>query len=213
MGSYNKGILGPFSGKVGTVIGTSWRGKDVMRSLPKLKRRTPTQNQALQRLKFTTVVDFLTPFYPVLRKFYGSNSGILTRVNQATSYHMKNATVYVDPIFEMDFNRVVFTKGDLPDLESPTVSAMGNEELKLEWTDNSGQGEAKATDKVIIMVYDATNKLSFYSLDVANRSASSVNYPLPTYMNGMTVEVWASVASDDGKHYATSNYLGSVVVS
>ena len=41
MGTYNKGILGPFSGKVGTVVGASWRGKDVMRSLPKKTDRTP----------------------------------------------------------------------------------------------------------------------------------------------------------------------------
>ena len=27
MGTYSKGILGSFTGKVGTVIGSSWRGK------------------------------------------------------------------------------------------------------------------------------------------------------------------------------------------
>jgi hypothetical protein len=212
MGTYNKGILGPFSGKVGTVVGASWRGKEVMRSLPKVVSRTPTEAQALQRLKFTVVTDFLTPFYPVLRKFYGSNSGTLTRVNHATSYHMKNATVYVDPIFEMDYSRVVFTKGDLPDLEALSVTALSNEQLKLEWMDNSGQGEAKPTDVIIITVYEATNQLSFYSINAGVRSASSVTYDLPDFMNGMTVEVWASVASADGKLNATSSYLGSVVV-
>jgi len=35
MGTYNKGILGAFYGKVGTVVGSTWRGKDVMRSLPR----------------------------------------------------------------------------------------------------------------------------------------------------------------------------------
>jgi hypothetical protein len=35
MGTFNKGILGGFSGKVGTVVGFNWRGLDVMRSLPK----------------------------------------------------------------------------------------------------------------------------------------------------------------------------------
>ena len=59
MGTYNKGILGPFSGKVGTVVGANWRGKDVMRSLPKKTDRTPTQTQLLQREKFTAVSNFL----------------------------------------------------------------------------------------------------------------------------------------------------------
>lgn len=213
MGTYNKGILGPFSGKVGTVVGATWRGKFVLRSLPTVVSRTPTDSQALQRLKFTTISEFLTPFYPVIRKFYGNNSGVLTRVNQATSYHMKEALVYVDPNFELDYNKVVFTKGDLLGLEAPSVTDIGSETLKLEWTDNSGQGEAKETDVIIITVYEAANRLSFFSLDLGTRNASSATFTLPSYLNGMTVEVWASVASSNGKRYATSNYLGSVVVS
>ncbi|WP_291131895.1 DUF6266 family protein [Flavobacterium sp. UBA7682] len=55
MGTYNKGILGPFSGKVGTVVGANWRGKDIMRSLPKKTNRTPTETQLLKRQLFTTV--------------------------------------------------------------------------------------------------------------------------------------------------------------
>ncbi len=35
MGSYNKGILGPFRGNVGSEIGYSCRGKELMRGLPK----------------------------------------------------------------------------------------------------------------------------------------------------------------------------------
>ncbi len=32
MGTISKGILGGFSGKVGTVVGGSWKGIDYMRS-------------------------------------------------------------------------------------------------------------------------------------------------------------------------------------
>ena len=35
MAEIKKGILGGFSGKVGTVVGVNWRGKDIIRSLPK----------------------------------------------------------------------------------------------------------------------------------------------------------------------------------
>ncbi|HJV78940.1 MAG TPA: hypothetical protein VJ602_11205 [Paludibacter sp.] len=34
MAIFSKGILGGFSGKVGNVIGSTWRGKDVLRNLP-----------------------------------------------------------------------------------------------------------------------------------------------------------------------------------
>ena len=45
MGIIKKGILGGFSGKVGNVVGASWKGIDYIRSLPSTVRnpRTPRQ--------------------------------------------------------------------------------------------------------------------------------------------------------------------------
>ena len=71
MGTYNKGILGPFSGKVGTVVGANWRGKDIMRSLPKKTNRTLSEMQLLQRQLFATVSEFLIPISPVLSLYLG----------------------------------------------------------------------------------------------------------------------------------------------
>ena len=129
MGTYNKGILGPFSGKVGTVVGASWRGKDVMRSLPKKTDRTPTEVQMLQRLKFTTVSDFLTPMSNVISLYFGSGSGELTRRNQAMSYHMKEAVSYADPVFEILYNKVLISKGDLTGVQNPAVAAAPTNKL------------------------------------------------------------------------------------
>ena len=48
MGTIKKGILGGFSGIVGTVVGANWRGMDIMRSRPKARDGTPTPLQILQ---------------------------------------------------------------------------------------------------------------------------------------------------------------------
>lgn len=53
MGIYSKGILGPISGKVGTVVGASWRDKDCFRSLPRARRtKRVTELQLLHREAF-----------------------------------------------------------------------------------------------------------------------------------------------------------------
>ena len=67
MATFEKGILGGFSGKVGNVVGSRWRGKNVMRSLPQRGNYTPTEKQEEQRLKFKTVIGFLTPLVGILR--------------------------------------------------------------------------------------------------------------------------------------------------
>ncbi|MGV7105780.1 DUF6266 family protein [Flavobacterium sp. U410] len=212
MGTYNKGILGAFSGKVGPVVGASWRGKEVLRSLPKKANREATPTQALQRLKFSTVAAFLNPLYPLLSRYYGNNTGEKTRLNQAMSYHMKEATVYNDPVFDMIYAKVQISKGDLLGVQAGSVASTVANTVTFTWTDNSGQGQAVATDQLIAAIYEPTTKTTLYALAVANRSAGTGAMIVPAGLVGLTVEVWAGFASADEKKYATSSYLGSVVV-
>jgi hypothetical protein len=212
MGTYNKGILGAFSGKVGPVVGASWRGKDVLRSLPKRANRIPTPQQEMQRVKFSLVSGFLTPFYPVLRRFFGSNGATITRVNQAMSYHLKEAIIDTGAGFGMDYAKVVMTKGDLTGLENPQITAAAGGVLNFTWTDNSGQGQAKAEDKLIIALFEETTKNSFYTLNGGQRDAGNASFSVPVALAGTQVHVWLGIASANDKLYATSVYLGTVNV-
>ena len=91
MATFNKGILGGFSGKVGTVVGANWRGKDIMRSLPKPSQKEPTEKQLLQQAKFKLAVSFLQPLKTIQSQYFGSGSGVKSRVNLATSYTINEA--------------------------------------------------------------------------------------------------------------------------
>lgn len=212
MGTYNKGILGPFSGKVGTVIGANWRGKDVMRSLPKKSSKAPTEMQLLQRMKFTTVSNFLTPLSTVISSYFGLSGLELTRRNQAMSYHMKYAVEYVDPDFEMLYDKVLISKGDLLGIQNPAVTAVVTDKLTYTWSDNSGQGQAKATDKLVVVVYAPTEDLYYISLNAATRSEATGTVQLPAEFNGLEVLSWITFASEDNKKYATSVYMGAILV-
>ncbi|MDD3723512.1 MAG: DUF6266 family protein, partial [Lutibacter sp.] len=52
MGTIKKGILGGFSGKVGSVVGSTWNGISYMRSLPASVKNPRTEKQMSQRSKF-----------------------------------------------------------------------------------------------------------------------------------------------------------------
>lgn len=213
MGTYNKGILGAFSGKVGPVVGTSWRGKEIMRSLPKKSNKVATPTQLLQRLKFATVTSFLGPVYPILNRYYGTNAGELTRINKAMSYHLKEVAVYNDPDFDILYNKVQLSKGDLLGVQAGAIASTTTNTIDFTWEDNSGQGEALATDQLVVGVYEPETKNWIYSLAVGNRSTTAGALLLPNTFTGATVAVWALFASADEKRYATSTYLGNVVVS
>ncbi len=213
MGTYNKGILGPFSGKVGTVVGVTWRGIDIMRSLPKKGNRLPTATQLLQREKFSFVTDFLQPIHPVLSRYYGTNAGQKTRLNQAMSYHMTEAVNYVEPDFVLLFNKVQISKGDLIGLQNPTMLAPGSNQIEYSWVDNSGQGEALATDNLVVVIYEPISALFYFLLNAGTRGSATAAITLPNQFTGLTVHSWIAFASADEKHYATSVHMGTVVVS
>lgn len=212
MGTYNKGILGAFSGKVGPVVGATWRGKDVMRSLPKKTNRLATAFQQQQRSKFSMTTEFLSGVQPVIKRYFGSDTGLKTRRNQAMSYLMKEAIVFNDPNYEWDYTKILISKGDLLGINNGAVTAGTGQNLDFTWTDNSGQGEAAATDQLVVVVYEPTSKATVYSLNAGDRSGESATLSLPNFLSGLEVQVWSTFVSTDDKLFATSLYLGAVTV-
>lgn len=213
MGTYSKGIIGAFSGKVGPVVGATWRGKDVMRSLPRKSTKPATQTQKLQREKFTMVTAFLAPINPIVKRYFGNDIGIKTRRNQAMSYLIKEAITYVDPELVWEYNKVLISRGELLGINEADVATGAGQSINITWTDNSGNGDALATDKLVVVVYEPTTKTTVYSLDAATRDLEVANVTLPAYCSGLSVEVWATFAATDEKMWATSQYLGTVLVA
>ncbi len=213
MGTYNKGILGAFSGKVGPVVGASWRGKDVMRSLPRKGNRVATPTQLLQREKFTMVTEFLTPLNSVVGRYFGNDTGDKTRRNQAMSYLMREAITYVAPDLVWDYSKVLISRGDLLGLNAATASAGAGQSVDITWTDNSGQGDAETTDKLVVVLYEPTSKTTVHSLNAGERNQGTGNVMVPAFLSGLTVQVWATFVSADDKLYATSQYIGTVVIA
>ena len=212
MATFEKGILGGFSGKVGNVVGSRWRGKNVMRSLPQRGNYTPTEKQEEQRLKFKTVIGFLTPLVGILSRFFGSPQGDKSRANLATSYHLKNAVLETPEGMVMDYAKVLVSKGELRGIASGTVAAAAGNILNFGWQDNSGQGKATATDTLMVVVYAPDLNLFFTDTSVAARDAASASVTLPDFMASFEVEVWASFTKPDTNFAAMSTYMGSVTV-
>ena len=87
MGTIKQGILGGFSGKVGTVIGSSWKGISYMRGQAQHVKNPRSSGQMDQRTKFNLVLNFLQPNVPYIRIGYKSQAAKQTEFNAAMSYH------------------------------------------------------------------------------------------------------------------------------
>jgi hypothetical protein len=212
MATIQKGILGGFSGKVGTVVGANWRGQDVIRSVPKKSTRVPTELQQEQRLKFSLVSKFLAPIATLTRNWFGQPSGVKSRRNLALSYHIMEAVAGVFPDYLMDYVKVIITKGELPGPQQATVTPEADAVLAFAWEDNSASGLASPDDLFLAVVYNESKNL-FEFRQIALRSAMAFSFALPTNWATDTVQVWSGFISADEKKQANSIFMGSVVLS
>lgn len=212
MATIKKGILGGFSGKVGTVIGGSWKGVDYMRSLPKVSAKPPTQKQSEQRSKFSTTMAFLKPISSLIAKGFQSVTGARTPLNAAVSYHVKQAVEGTSPDFTIDMTKVIFSQGELTGAWSPLAVSTLPASISFNWQDNTGTGLSSSDDQAILLVYNAA-KSQFVALEnAADRSAMEVDLILPATFTGDEVDCWISFCTKDGKRMATSVHVGKVTV-
>jgi len=212
MATITKGILGGFSGKVGTVVGANWRGKDIIRSRPKKTQSPPTDNQILQQMKFRLVVGFLQPLKPVQSRFFGSKSGARSRVNMAVSYTIREAVQVVNDIPELVFSKVLITKGELTGFQNITAATQAGGVLHLEWEDNSTQGNASPQDAVSVVCYCKELEMFEIYEDIVMRSDLMLDVTLPNYCIGKATEVWAYLHNAKQTMAGNSPYLGELMI-
>lgn len=213
MGTISKGILGGFSGTVGTVIGGTWKGIDYMRSMPARRSNTLTPAQMDQRLKFSLIVKFIQTMAGLVMISFRNYAVKMTGANNAVSYNLKNAITGTAPDFGIDYSLVLISRGDLPNALNPSAAAGAQPgKVTFTWLNNAGVGKSKNDDKALLVVHCPASNQTTYTTGSAARSALTETLDVATF-SGETVETYIGFISADGKDIATSIYTGQVVVA
>ena len=212
MGIINKGILGGFSGKVGNVIGGTWKGIDYMRSRGNNGNKKPTEAQQAQQLKFALVMRFVQPMTSLLEISFHDFAIKMTGINNAFAYNLKNAVTGVYPSFSIDYSRTLISRGKLPNALAPAVVSGVGSMLTFSWADNSGRGLAKASDQAILVAYCPELRQAIYTLAGGLRSDLTGELNVLPF-SGLAVQTWVGFISETGRLIANSNFTGEVTVS
>lgn len=209
MGKIKTGILGGFQGKVGTVIGSTWRGESIMRALPKTAAKAPTESQRIQRLKFKAVSEFLNPLRNTLSTYFGNDTGVKSKYNMATSYHITNAIEITEAGSQILYPRVLVAKGTLYGFQNLTTTP-SETVITLHWEDNTVFGNAKAEDTVNVVCYIEEVNTFYVFESIANRDGLTASVTLPQNFLGYNVEVYAFLYDKVSKTSSNSVYLGNI---
>lgn len=211
MGVLKKGILGGFSGTVGTVVGSNWRGMDIIRSLPKTSGKLPTEKQLQQRMKFKLSIEFLAPLREIQSRYFGQNYGNQSRTNLATSYMIAEAISTANGLPEVVFSKVQITRGDIAGFRSLLAATPEPGKIPVSWEDNSEQAKAAGTDLFCAALYcEDTGRFSV-SEGPETRSAQGANIGVPPEFSGLKVHLYVWLRNEGGTAASDSVYLGDMV--
>lgn len=216
MGKLNMGILGGFSGTVGTVVGsTNKNGDDIIRAKSKKSRSASTVGQVKQQTKFGLVTGFMQGLNPVIKsgmKQVASAENI-SPFNFACRYALTNAISGTDEQPEMDYSKVIISDGKLSRISGATA-AHSNGNIQFNWSDKVENAVNKLTDKVCLVVFNVSNGELSYSEGELLRTAKTATLPIPYSETGDKLLFYLYFQSaTDPTLVSTSQYLGSAVIA
>ncbi|MBS1566626.1 MAG: hypothetical protein JST39_19740 [Bacteroidetes bacterium] len=211
MGRIKKGILGGFSGTVGTVAGGNWKGIAYMRSLPEVSQSDPSPAQIAHRSKFGMVVNFLKAFNGLLEFSFQDDAVQQTGFNAAVSQIFKSAITGAYPAYQISYPQVLVSRGGLPNVGAPSAAAGAAGKIVWHWTDNTGLGKASASDKAVLVTYCESLGISAFTIAPDLRSSGTATLNVVGF-GGQPVHTWLAFTSDDKSEVATSIYTGLVNV-
>jgi hypothetical protein len=212
MGTIKKGILGGFSGKVGTVIGGNWKGIDYMRGKAASVSNPKTEAQLDQRARFGAALKFLQPLTAFLRVGFKNYAVKMTAFNSAMSYNLNNALSGVYPDYFIDFASALVSRGSLPGALNPTVQSSTPGQIDFAWTDNSVDSTASANDKVLLVVFNPAKQLAITIIGGNVRSVVEQSITVPAAFSGDEVQCYIAFQNVNQSVLSNSVYAGPLVV-
>ena len=208
MGKINKGILGGFTGKVGTVVGAFWKGIAYMRSLAGSIHNPKTIKQTKQRAKFALLSQFLSHILGFINVGFKSQAIGMTEANAAFIRNFDDVIGGDYPNYELLYDKMIVSTGNLNLPDSPDADIDGNI-LTVSWTDNSGTGKALANDEAMLLAYNSVKEQAVYNIAAGKRSERAASLTLPSAWSGDSVDCWFAMRNPDTNKCTKSIYLGN----
>jgi len=189
MGLYNQGIYGPYSGRVGNVIGSFWNGRCVMRIRAASFTDANTIPQQTQRMKWKLVAAFVKANSKLIKLGMSAVDEKLTAFNNAMKLNIPEAITGTFPELSLDLTKVTLSKGNLLGLGAPVLTSTVPGSVSLAWTNNSNNADAFETDQLKLSIIDSATGESLVNSAVVTRGDESAVITLPTGWSSRLIHV------------------------
>lgn len=204
------GAFANYNGKIGNVIARIRQGRTILSIYQPNVHNPRTDEQIKVRNKFAAITQFASGLAGALKYGFHNLDGYKTGnyYSAAVGYNSKNGC-YIEQDDEIDATKFIIAQGNVDLPYSPSASAEGNT-VTITWSDNSGMGNALATDKICVVAYNPSTNQSVLSIDAADRTERNASLALPTAWSGATVNVWLFVKRPSTNDCSMSTHLAAL---
>ena len=211
MAILSHGPLGTFTGPVGNIIGSTWKGKQVIRQKPVARKAVSTELQIQQHIKFSLIMKLLQPLTELVGQTFSQDPPRMTRFNRAFSQNYRRAITGTYPDFAIDYSQVILGRGRLSQAGKISCSSPSTGKLECTWINYSNYANAAKDDKVYLVSY--CEKLNHWSFDIgiADRE-SGICTSEDAVLSGESLHFYIGFISADGRQSSDSQYVGLVSV-
>jgi hypothetical protein len=213
MAKITESVIGVLSGKIGQVVGTTWKGISILRVLAGSVANPQTDAQLTQRQKFSVTMNFLQPLSEFLQLGFKSYAVKQTGINAAMSYNIKNALTGTYPNIAIDYPNALVSRGNLAGVLNQVASSTVAGTVKFDWEDNSGEIGASALDKTLLVVYNPTQNQAVTVSQLAERADGTQTVTVPDSFSGDLVQCYMAYITADGVTVSNSAFAGAVTVA
>lgn len=190
------GVFANWYGRVGNVVGRIRQGRTIMSIYQPNVSNPKTPAQLAQREKFSLLAAFFKTLSGFLTYSFHDLDGykVGNPYSAAIGYNMKRDECFSGsyPNTELDYVDVQVSNGTIDLPYTPSASAEGTT-VSLTWADNSGLGNAKSDDKLMVVAFNSIKNQSFYNIELADRNERNTTFNLPSSWTGDTVNIWIAM--------------------
>jgi len=205
-------ITGRTKKKFGTAVFAKQFGKNTMRTKPIEVKNPKTLLQKQQRSKFSIMVEFSRMFLGFIRIGFKQVAIEMSAFNMFMKTNIYDVITGVYPTYSIDFTKVIVTKGTLTGADTPTATADALHKVTINWIDNTGTGDALATDKAMALIINYDKKQVVQDTTTKTRVDATNQLNVPLAWVGDTVHVYLSFMTATGNKVADSLFLDSVII-
>lgn len=201
-----------YIGKSGNTVTYMMNGKMVRRQIG-VHTKPPT----IKQLPSMQITGLVTAFLHPVRTFVKigfqleGKAALKNAYTMVTSHTRLHAIKGIYPNQSIDFEKVLFSKGQLPVLEDASAELITGG-VRFTWNPRLLHSKQKLNDRSLLMAYSVDTGDAFYQLNGSRRQIGADYIQLPEFNREIKLETYLAFVSADQTIISNSVYLGQMTL-